>query len=134
MPKDFEKVSTLENGTPVFYTNTQGGENMEKFVENFKEAGDSWIWIVNCKGLKSKNFGHGQGAADILQNSGIEKFFLVNPTLSVKIFSTIVWPFLKTETKKKIHICSSGPIHTMDTLEKIGMNKKDLMNIVQRIQ
>ena len=134
MPKDFEKVSTLQNGMPVFYTNTHGGQNMETFIENFKEAGDSWIWIVDCKGMKTRDFGHGKGAADILQNSGIEKFFLVNPTLPVKLFSTLVWPFLKAETKKKIHICSSGLIHTMETLEKIGMNKKDLMNIIQRIQ
>ena len=143
----FSKIGTLGDGaSALYYTKPSiaqeddSPDNMTDFFEHFEDTRPNpWFWIFDCKDMKSKDFisnGSGIKMAGVLQTSHYETLkgvFIINPTMTMRVFLGIIRPFLKKETNSKIHMCSLGLINTVDKLQKIGTSQKDIQFIMKLI-
>jgi len=143
----FDKLGVMSDGkTTLYYTKPSiavedhSPDNVADFISHFEDTRpNNWFWIFDCKGMKSKDFisnGSGRKMTEILQTphySTLSGVFIVNATMTMKVFLGIIKPFLKRETTAKIHLCSSGLISFADKLQSIGSAQKDIQKVINLV-
>ena len=144
----FEKIGSLkDNKTNLYYTcpalaeeQDDSPEGLTYYLAHFEATKPNpWIWIFDCKGMKSKDLiksGLGKRMAEVVQQTYFDTLlgiYILNPTFGIKALIAFINPFLKKETKAKIHVCSLGPIDMINRLESIGVQRNDLLTITKKI-
>ena len=144
----FDKIGILADGTtslyytkPALATEDESPDSINDFIQHFEDTRpNSWFWIFDCKDMKSKNFvsnGSGLKMAKLIQTeyySSLNGIIVINPSTTMNIFLGIIRPFLKSETKAKIHVCSLGLINIVNKLQSIGSTQKDIQKVITMIQ
>jgi hypothetical protein len=144
----FEKIGVLkDNKTTVYYTNPalaeeedDSPEAVQYYLAHFESTRpNSWIWLFNCKGMKTKDLiksGMAKKLAETVQKTYFDTLlgiYIINPTFSIKTLITFLSPFLRKETKARIHLCSLGLIDTMNKLESAGVQNAELNVLTKRL-
>jgi hypothetical protein len=144
----FEKIGTLNDSkTNLFYTcpslaeeQDDSPEAVQYYLAHFESTRPNpWIWVFDCKGMKSKDLiksGIGKKFVEAVQKNYYETLmgvYILNPNIAVKTLLTFVSPFLRKETKAKIHLCSLGPIDTINTFERLGVQRPALNVLTKRL-
>ena len=73
--------------------------------------------------------------AETVQNTYYETLmgvYIINPTTTIRALLTFLSPFLRKESKAKIHVCSLGPIDTINRLESLGVQKQDIGTLTRK--
>ena len=144
----FECLGSLKDSkTNLFYTCPQAAEEQEDspeavsyYLAHFESTRPNpWIWIFDCRGIKSKDLiksGMAKKLAETVQKTYFDSLigvYIVNPTLTIKALLTFLSPFLRKETKAKLHVCSLGLIDTINKLEIAGVSTPTLATITKKL-
>jgi hypothetical protein len=144
----FEKIGTLkDNKTNLFYTcpgmaeeQDDSPEAVSYYLAHFETTRPNpWIWMFDCRGIKSKDLirsGMAKKLAEVVQKTYFDTLlgvYIVNPSMTIKTLLAFLSPFLRKETKAKIHLCSLGLIDTINKLEIAGVQRNDLHTITKKL-
>ena len=114
---NFKSLGQLHDGTHVVYScpaaaieNRLTKESFPDYIAHLEEASQTnWIWIVDCKGIQSKNIPTLEmlkQMCELLQTRYIHKIhavYFIQMDWQIHMVLNLVQPFLKLATKKKIH-------------------------------
>lgn len=127
----FENLGKTSSGVQVFYTcparrDEFDDENfLEEFGKHLEETQQKpWIWIFDCKGYAAK---HMLGLKDSLgllrlfettYKDSLHAMYVVNEAWYFHLFLKTVKPFMKPETKAKLHQISGSSLEAAVELNK----------------
>lgn len=144
----FERIGCLTDGkTNVFYTapanameEDDSPEAVTYYLAHFEETRpNTWIWVFNCKGMKTRDLiksGIGRKLAEVVQQTYFDTLlgiYIVNPSWAMKALIAFLKPFLRKETYQRIHVCSLGLIDTVNTLERVGLPRTDMVTLTKKL-
>ena len=142
----FQKVATLEaSSTNIFYTAPalaeeaeDSPEALQHYLAHFEDTKPtSWVWIFDCKGMVSKDLvksGMGKRLAEIVQANYFDTLlgvYIVNPTWAMKTLLAFLMPFLRKDTRAKLHVCSLGPLDTVQRIQSLGVKGNEINSITR---
>jgi hypothetical protein len=118
---NFVFLARLSTGEGVYYTCPAKGkerrptkDSVKDYVEHMDEASTAgWVWIFDCKELDIIDMPHVsvlQMFTEIVQERYkfvLKKIYILNSNWKMQIILSAIRPFLKDETKKRLHLCDS---------------------------
>lgn len=130
----FEDLGTLQNGVRVFYTCPARRDYFydEDFLHDFGQHLESteqkpWIWIFDCQGYEAKHMlslGDSLGLLRLFETTyrdSIQAMYIVNEAWYFHLFLKTVRPFMKQETRQKLHQISGSPLEAAAALSLFGI-------------
>lgn len=130
----FENLGTLPNGVRVFYTCPARRDDFDDtnfltdFSQHLQETEQKpWIWIFDCQEYQAK---HMLGLKDSLgllrlfettYRNSIQAMYIVNEAWYFHLFLKSVRPFMKQETREKLHQIGGSSLQAAAELERIGI-------------
>ena len=130
----FEELGTLPTGIRVFYTcparrDRFDDENfLQEFGEHLKETdGNRWIWVFDCQGYEAKHMLSLKDSLGLLNlfetryKDTLQGMYVVNEAWYFHVFLKMVKPFMKTETRGKLHQISGSALEAAVELERRGI-------------
>jgi hypothetical protein len=141
----FQKVATLTSSTNLFYTAPALAEEADDspdalpyYLAHIEDTRPNpWIWIFDCKGMLSKDLlknGMGKRLSEVVQTNTFDTLvavYIVNPTWTIKTLLTFLHPFLRKEMRAKLHVCSLGPLDTLQRIQSLGVKEGEIHSITR---
>lgn len=130
----FEDLGTLLNGVRVFYTCPARRDdfNDNDFLRDFGQhlqatEGKPWIWLFDCQGYQAKHMLSLKDSMGLLRmfettyKDTLQAMYVVNEAWYFHLFLKSVKPFMKPETKAKLHQIAGSPLEAAVELGKVGI-------------
>lgn len=131
---NFENLGKLESGVQVYYTCPARRQLFDdrNFLEEFdlhlQETGTTpWIWIFDCKEYQAKhmlNLGNSLGLLKLFETkykNTLQAMYIVNEAWYFHLFLKTVKPFMKEETKAKMHQIAGSSLEAAVELNRNGI-------------
>lgn len=145
----FYHIGTLGHNkkTHLYYTKPADATDIDEspeaiaiYLHHFEQTKPHpWIWILDCQGLKTKDFLHsglGRRITEVVKTTYIDTLqgiYVVNPTWGMKTLLTFITPLLSKESKARIHCCNLGLLDVMARLETLGLPAKETNALLTRM-
>ena len=130
----FEDVGTLPSGIRVFYTCPARREdfNDKNFVEEFSQHLQAteqkpWIWIFDCQEYEAKHMLSLRNSLGLLRlfettyRNSLQAMYVVNESWYFHLFLKSVKPFMKSETRGKLHQIQGSALEAAAELSRYGV-------------
>jgi hypothetical protein len=108
-------------------------ETIVDFITHMDEASiSSWVWIFDCRGLEAIDMPSIKFLQEFTQlvqeryKFVLKHVYILYPNWKINIMITMIQPFLKDETRKRLILCDS-PLH----LIKTGFNPEQVKSILK---
>ena len=139
----FENLGTLQNGVSIFYTcparrsDFHDTSFLPDFSKHLEETnGKPWIWIFDCQSYQAKHMLSLKDSLGLLHlfettyRDSLKAVYIVNEAWYFHLFLKTVKPFMKQETKQKLHQISGSALEAA-----VELNKRELpFSISKRIR
>ena len=144
----FERLGVLSDSrTQLYYScpamqeeDDNTPEAIQYYVAHFESTRPHpWVWVFNCKGMRAADLirsGLARKMAETAQQphfDTLREVYIVNPTTTMRALLAFLSPFLKKEMRARIKVCTLGPIDTIHTLERIGVQPSELTAITRKL-
>lgn len=130
----FEDLGTLQNGVSIFYTCPARRDDFDDndFLKDFSQhllatEGKTWIWLFDCQGYQAKHMLSLKDSMGLLRmfettyKDSLQAMYVVNEAWYFHLFLKSVKPFMKPETKAKLHQIEGSPLEAAVELGKVGI-------------
>jgi hypothetical protein len=129
-----ENLGTLPNGVRVFYTCPARRDdfNDNDFLTDFSQhlqatEGKPWIWLFDCQDYEAKHMLSLKDSMGLLRlfettyKDSLQGMYVVNEAWYFHLFLKTVKPFMKAETKAKLHQITGSSLEAAVQLGKEGI-------------
>jgi hypothetical protein len=143
----FEHLGTLQNSVNVFYTCPARRDDFhdDNFLQDFSQHlqatnGAPWIWIFDCQKYEAKHMLSLKDSLGLLHlfettyKDSLQAMYIVNEAWYFHLFLKTVKPFMKSETRAKLHQIQGSALEAAVQLDKRGIPFSMSQRIRQPIQ
>lgn len=134
-------------GITYFYTSPVRGHDFKETVatlsyykSHLEEAKiHKWVWIVDCKEMKSKHYSSPELSRRLVQHltdehrNQLQEIWIINPNTWIRGLVAIIKPFFSRATTDRLHVLHKSGLELYMELESRGMKGVPCKNLVSLI-